>query len=99
MSVPFLVLRVVKITVRDWWDGREARNSSATRQQIENPRPLEKSVSIPIEIATWSGERDRVLLPKRNRQSGGTIPVGTRDQDKKLVLQTFLPLIRHDGSI
>lgn len=39
--MPFFVLRVVKIMERVWCSGREeVRNSSARRQQIENPRPL-----------------------------------------------------------
>lgn len=35
------VLRVVKIMWRDVGAGRVWRNSSASRQQIENPRPLQ----------------------------------------------------------
>lgn len=40
VSSALRALRVVKIIVRDWDFGWEARNSSARRQHIENPRPL-----------------------------------------------------------
>ena len=40
VSLPFLLLRVVKITVRVLEAGFERRKSSARRQHIEKPRPL-----------------------------------------------------------
>lgn len=40
MSLLFLESRVVKTMVRLWNEGRDETNSSISRQQIANPRPL-----------------------------------------------------------
>lgn len=108
MSVPFFVLRVVKIIVRVWCEGRdEVRNSSARRQQIEKPRPLEFFLRKRREVSPYctrlfvligiAQDQGRLNVNCARQWEEQTIPVGTSDQHKQLVLEVLLTLVWHGG--